>query len=239
MLNMIEEAKFEALRRMCRDLKVPAPPEIFVGLKVHDQNGILQLDDIQRGHSWTRNYYNYQLGNLIEVAAVGDTTFAAGKISGKQLGGTITGTLNNGVSRSVDAASYYNRGTGENTTTGNFGIFVGTGVTAFSVENTTLSNKVVPGNAANQLLYNAMVYPVTSYNAGTKTWTNVISRVFNNNSGGTIVVTETGLVWYSYLYGNIGYYLCERNLLSTSISLVNGAQLTVNYTLTMDFSAID
>ena len=41
MLDTKEEKRFEELRGMCRELKVPAPLEIMIGLKVHDENGIL------------------------------------------------------------------------------------------------------------------------------------------------------------------------------------------------------
>lgn len=45
MLDPQEEAKFAELKDKCRELKVPAPPEIMIGLQVHE-GGVLTFDDI-------------------------------------------------------------------------------------------------------------------------------------------------------------------------------------------------
>ena len=46
MLNPIEEAKFAELKERCRELGVPAPPEVFIGVQVHDKNGVLIFDGV-------------------------------------------------------------------------------------------------------------------------------------------------------------------------------------------------
>ena len=58
MLDQKEESKYKELKDKCRELHVPVPPEIHIGLQVHDKEGNLILDDLQRGHSWNRNFYN-------------------------------------------------------------------------------------------------------------------------------------------------------------------------------------
>jgi hypothetical protein len=85
-----------------------------------------------------------------------------------------------------------------------------------------------------------MTAPVNVYTSGTKTWENTIIRIFNNNSGGVIVIKEAGLYWSGYLFDtSIGYHMHERSVLSPTVAVANGAQLTVTYAISMDFSAID
>ena len=235
MLDPKEEAKFARLRSLCQELKMPCPPEIHIGLQVHDQKNILTYEDIQRGHSWTRNFYNFCLGFPIDVIGSGDTTFGASKRSGKSTNGSIVGSANSTVSRGSN--TLYGNGLHENSASGSFGIKVGTGSTAFSVENFALATVIAPGNAASQLAHQPMVYPIVSY--ADKVWTNVISRIFNNNSGGEITVREIALYSSVHIFGGSGTFMMERSVLETPVLIANGAQLTVSYTLTMDFSAID
>jgi hypothetical protein len=58
----------------------------------------------------------------------------------------------------------------------------------------------------------------------------------NNNSGGNITVKEIGLC----PNGGWGdFFLLERSLLSPTVTVPNGAQLTATYEIIMDFSSID
>ena len=238
MLNPIEEAKFKKLRDDCRVLGVPSPPEIHIGLKVRDRNGVLTFDDKQRGHSFTRNFYNFTMSQLTEIDCDGQTLFAAGYMSGKRTGGTIDGVAAKLWYRGNDilAAGYHN-----NTTTAAYGIVVGTGSTAFSAEDFDLVAAIAAGTGAGQLSHVAMELPTSAYVAGTKVWTNTITRLFNNNSSGAITVAETGLMWKGY--GPTGAadvgHLFERSVLSPTVEVGIGAQLTVTYDISMDFSAID
>lgn len=224
MLNPIEEAKFAELKDKCRELKVAPPPDIMIGLKVHNKNGVLVFDDIQRGHSWTRNFYNC-LAYYAGAIPFTTNTFGAGYINWK--------TLSQGV-----------RGIGETFPTGLWaavggiatatGIVVGTGDTAFSTEQFNLVTLISHGNSANQLSYSAQTATTGAYTAGTKTWAASMVRQFNNNSGSSITVKETGI------YQPTGYVqMMERSVLDPTVAVANGAQLTVTYKISMDFSAID
>lgn len=233
MLNPIEEAKFARLKAMCRELKVPAPPEIMIGLKVHDKDGILVFDDVQRGHSWNRNFYNFAYGTLACGVGGNVNAFGTGYMSSKDSSGTI------GYSPvyypRLDAGIIGTLGSVVN------GIVLGTGDTAFSPENYTLSALIGSGNGVGQLAYSAMAAPAISYTAGTKTWKTTHLRIFNNNSGGSITIKEVGLrstIFYFY-YAGYSYYLIERSVLSPTVPVANGAQLTVTYEISMAFTAID
>jgi hypothetical protein len=224
MLDPKEEKRFADLKAMCRELKVPAPPEIMIGLQVHDKNGILTFDDVQRGHSWTRNFYN-MLYLSFTYCGSGSSTFGAGYLGNKEYTGTIrnftTGAILPNYAESTDTR----------------GLLIGTGDTAFSTDHYILATKIAHGNGSGQMAYSSQSY-ANAYTALTKTWKRTISRIYNNNSGGSITVKECGLYVYTSL-GDVGPYLYERSVLSPTVAVANGAQLTVTYEISMDFSAID
>ena len=236
MLNQVEEDKFRKMRDMCRELKMPSPPEVFIGIKVHDKNGVLVLDDIERGHSWTRNFYNMLYGTSAYSIGSNSNNFGAGYQTGKNTSGTVE------YSASYTPAamqSQYNMGPlWSNTGDAAKGIVVGTGDTAFSVEQFTLATLIAHGNGANQLVYNAMDAGSDGY--ASKIWTHTRARIFNNNSGSTITVKETGLYYsFAIFTSSAASHLFERTVLGAPVSVVYGGQLTVTYQITMDFSAID
>jgi hypothetical protein len=224
MLNPIEEAKFAELKIMCQELKVPAPPEIMIGLKVHDRNGLLIFDDVQRGHSWNRNLWNRIYGKGTD-AIYTNSAFQAGNMSACRTNGSIEYTY-----QFLGTVPLFSAGAGVLT-----GIVLGTGDTAFSINQYCLVTPIAHGNGATQMAHSASTPVLTTYNGGTKTWTSSSYRIFNNNSGSSITVKEVGLVG---TYG--GYdFMFERSVLDPTVPVANGAQLTVTYEISMDFSAID
>jgi len=239
MLNSAEEKKIRELKDKCRELGVPSPPEIFIGLHVHDRDGVLVFDDIQRGHSWNRNYYNMMFG--YGAGAYTNTedsiNFGAGYITSRDSLATISSYAGRTVFGGGYAVghNYINNLAGDDS----FGIQIGTGSTAFNANDYILATKILHGITSGKMSYQAMVASAIAYTAGTKTWASVISRIFNNNSGESITVAETGLMYEGVLYGNGGKFLIERSVLSPAVAVANGAQLTVTYSIEMDFSAID
>jgi hypothetical protein len=226
MLDPKEEKKFEELKDRCRELKVPAPPEIMIGLKVHDKSGVLVFDDKQRGHSWTRNYYKalcvYFTGSPLTTA-----TWGAGYLSIKTAAGDVYGSASTAVAGTVRSA------------VGSLGslaagIVCGTSDAAFSTEHYGLQAVIAQGTGAGQFSYAAQSATAAAYTAGTKTWAATLTRIMNNNSGGSITVKEVGLYWLATFTS-----LFERSVLDPTVAVANGAQLTVTYEISMDFSAID
>jgi hypothetical protein len=219
MLDQKEEKRFEELRGMCRELKVPAPPEIMIGLKVHDHNGVLTFDDIQRGHSWTRNYWNcLMLVGVLKSAATG-STYAAGSNSLRARNGSYDNPYPN------DIMYAFTSGVGTP-----WNILVGTGDTAFSIDQYEMATFLASGT----FVYNAFSGSSVTYTGVSKTWKNTASRIFNNNSGGSITIKEVGIATNQF-----HTLLIERSVLSPTVAVANGAQLTVTYEISMDFSAID
>lgn len=234
MLNTIEEKKFAELKDKCRELKVPAPPEIMIGLKVHDRNGVLVFDDVQRGHSWTRNFWNTTFICATHPVPSG-TTFEAGKMTIKDTTGSVKY-----FAQSYLYVTNSSGGINNPTATIAYGIVVGTGDTAFSVNHHQLATIIDTGNTAGKLSYNGSVVPIFAYDAGTKTWKCTVARIFNNNSGGSIIVKEVGLYSGAQLLSSGAInQMVERSVLDPTVAVANGAQLTVTYEISMDFSAID
>lgn len=220
MLDPKEEAEFDELKGLFGELNIPSPPEIFIGLQVH-KDGKLIFDDKQRGHSWTRNFYNFKCG-IGTNASMLSSSFGAGYMSGKVIGGTINGTVRylcNKIATGLIGSLK--------------GIVVGTDDTAFSKEQYALGAIVAHGTGSGQLVYQASAFDSKAY--ASKVWTATSKRIFNNNSGGDITVKEVGL--YSD-YGN-NTFLTERSVLDPTVTVPNGAQLTVTYEISMDFSSID
>jgi len=158
--------------------------------------------------------------------------------------GSIRGTTQDETGGAVAGRGQYNP-TGMGITNGSpdasFGIVVGTGDTAFSVEQYALASLIAHGNAASQFAYQPMATPSVAYNAGTKVWKASHTRIFNNNSGGSITVKEVGLYALGYLFTGAvdSVSMDERSVLSPTVPVPNAAQLTVTYEISKDFSAID
>lgn len=224
MLNPIEEKKYQELKDKCRELRVPPPPDLFIGLQVHDENGILVFDDIQRGHSFTRNFWNWAAWYM-GANTYSSTTFGAGYISSKT---SAAGMVN-------PTYCGWNAGPVGGLGVAGIGIVVGTGDTAFSVEQYALAALIAQGTGAGQFSYAAQIAFTSAYTAGSKTWKATTSRIYNNNSGGSITVKETGI----YGTGTGVIIMFERSVLSPTVTVATGGQLTVTYEISMDFSAID
>jgi len=233
-INLItpeELATFDRIDRDCLKMHVMPPPKTFINMKVHMPNGELvsELDMVSR--SWVRNAYNMALVRMLpsDVGA-GHTTFGAGVLGIKK--------TDNSVETPASSASniwnYVGRWTGAANAV-NQGIVVGTGVGAESFESNTLGTLIAAGNSATQLAYQADDVGTFSYAAGTKKWTLTKYRIMNNNSGGSISVSEVGII--CNLYGNTVIFLMCRDLLGAAVVVANTAQLTVTYTMEMTFPA--
>jgi hypothetical protein len=224
MLNPTEEAKFAELKIKCRELKVPAPSEIMIGLKVHDKNGVLVFDDIQRGHSWTRNAWNRFCGMALDCVAYGSSSMSAGNLCTRETAGWYDASTTVGWQRSQTYA-WPGYGFWNNTTSNTFGIQIGTNDTASALTDYVLSGLIASGNGSGQMAYQAQNTPVTTYDS--KIFTATYSRIFNNNSGGSITIKETGMVYSGH--SNSGLSLQERSVLDPTVAVANAAQLTVTY----------
>lgn len=236
--SLNEEEKWNLAKQLSKELKFPVT-EMFYGLEVKNPSGIITLQQKGRAHSWTRNWYNWVATQALDMPGPsGTTTFGAGWLTAKNTSGTVAAgatTMPYRLTNTLLSNGWY-----EQATTGNYGIWIGSGSTAFSIEDYTLATKITSGNASGMMLYFYMSAPLTTYDstAGAEKWTVSLTRVFNNNSGGDVTVAELGLVWYGSFWTS-SYFLMERTVLGSSVTIKNGGQLAVRYTLSMSYNTVD
>lgn len=215
---MSREVDYKKLERLGARLGL-AVPSVFISVRA-EKYGKKTGGWKGRSHTWNRNFWNANLW-LFTGISMGGATFGAGYLNMKNTDGTISAFGNTN-------SNWHPIGIlGDNS----YGIQVGTGTGAESFEGYVIGTLIAHGNAATQLYYQAHSAASSSYNAGTRKWTISIKRIFNNNSGGTITVTETTLV---FLFAQVTKkVMLNRDLLGASVAVLTGGQLTVQYDITL------
>ncbi len=189
-------------------------------------------------HSFVRNFYTVLISNAFDIDSLGLTAqcacYGAGKFIMKETDATF-GALTQAVrGQAVAGASGngYRAQAGNNTN----GVQTGTGTTAESFEDFQLATLIAEGCSSGQFSHVAMVdytqgCDKPTYSACTTKWTINYPRFFNNNSGGTIVVAEVGLVLDPCTPA--GNHMMARDLIACGCrpSVLDAGQLKVTYTM--------
>jgi len=212
---------FDRIDRDCFAMHIAPPPKTFIELSVKDNSGIELERYTDRSHSWVRNGYNKWI--QLFMGAITGTTYASASLACKDTDGSALNTID-GYSQTFTASAADNE----------FSILIGTGTAAESFEAYKLQTKILEGNTTGKMSHAACAAPTTNFNSDTKKWSIVFSRVFNNNSGGSIVVSEIGMVAKAWTAAN-NYRMICRDLLVTGITVPNAGQLTVLYTMEMTY----
>ena len=109
-----------------------------------------------------------------------------------------------------------------------YGILVGIGTTAPTIDDYQMETKISHGIGAGQLQYSAVTFGAPTSDGTVSHFT--ITRDFSNASGSPITVREVGLVvYFSRMGSGSGYYLTIRD--AVNITIPDGETLTVNYRL--------
>jgi hypothetical protein len=229
------EADYLELERLGAKLGIPVPM-MYITVQATNPDGSPGEHYEGRSRTFNRNFWNATLLNSSNYVSA--ATFGSGFLGLKDTGGTVRGIGYIAISSPLNSVT-----TGlflcANISIDTAGIVVGTGSTAESFENNTLVTKIAHGNGSGQLSYTASTATGAAYTAGSKLWTMTLARIFNNNSGGTIVVAETG-IYAVFTYGlnaSSAAFMIERSLLGATVSVLNAGQLTVTYTITLTFPA--
>src|SRR3989304_5814245 len=92
---------------------------------------------------------------------------------------------------------------------------------------------------AGQLAYSVTDAPAITWTGGTLTFKVDWVRYFNNNSGAPITVWEVGLVCEGGYTGGTGtqLWMNARDVLGASVSVPNGGQLKVTYSISLVYPA--
>jgi hypothetical protein len=104
----------------------------------------------------------------------------------------------------------------------------------------SLAAPIANGSGTGQLVYGQPSVPSNITVSGSEAYF-TISQTFNNNSGGTVTITEVGIIIYlqfsqSYnsSYTNFGQVLVWYDVLNSSISVANGGSVTIYYTFAVN-----
>ena len=215
------EDKYLEFEKLSRILQIPVPLA-HLGVEVKDKDGRITESFKDRSHSWNRNFYNSLYCFACYSEDTGTGTFGAGYLNVKLFSG-----INNAISRTAPemqlSASIGSDG---------YGIQIGTSDVAEDFEGYALGAKIEHGSGSGEMSYQASPVGTPTYTSGTKTWDTVFERVFNNNSGSSIIVAEAGLM------ANISsYVLLSRDILSSAVTVAEAGQLKITYTISMAFPA--
>jgi len=108
---------------------------------------------------------------------------------------------------------------------GSYGIQIGSGTTAPAITDYRLTQLIPNGTSAGQMQYGAVTVMSPVINTTNNTGYITVTRAFTNNSGGSITVSEVGLVAL-YYYNDV---LLIHDLLPTPITVPNGSTLSIAY----------
>jgi hypothetical protein len=131
------------------------------------------------------------------------------------------------------------------TTDGNYPTYlamiqVGSGSQSNPYSAYSLAAPIANGSGTGQLVYGQPSVSSSPTVSGSSAYF-YISQTFNNNSGGTIIITEIGILLNVTIWvpsaskeENIGNVLVWYDVLSSSISVPNGGSITIYYTFTVN-----
>ena len=240
-----DTAKMRRIQGLCLREHIMPPPVAYVGARVYQcppellVNGKipegLKLDELgiepalvydARSQSWVRNAYNVVVTQMCGIRSDQGAAYGAGGMYCKDTGGTNRSSTD--ASFQIRGSTYWAGTIGSVT----YGIVAGTGTGAESFEDYALDTIIANGTGAGQLSYAAQETTSSTYTAGTKTWASVMVRYLNNNSGGAIVVGETGCYVRVDYSSTFAYMMLARDLIDPTVSVADTAQLKVTYTIT-------
>ena len=229
--------KLATLRKLSAELGLPVMPDLHIGIKVTDRNGKVLEDRYEQGHSWTRNAWTAfncaMMDSPSNAAAFStlDSSFRRGYLSVRALTGGIAGSLTSPPF--FRSASYTTGGFQGQLSSAGSGILVGTSTEPFSGEDFCLWGMVAQGTGAGQMSYQAQPTPTVAWDNSAATYTTTYSRVFNNNSPGSITINEVGMA-------EANGYLMSRDVLASPVSVPVGGQLTITVSITTtSFAALE
>lgn len=143
-----------------------------------------------------------------------------------------------GLSPSAWDISYPNASSGNQTYL--VMIQVGSGQNSNPYSAHSLAAPIANGSGSGQLVYSQPSLPTSITVSGSSAYF-VVSQTFNNQSGGTITITEVGIIVnvqlsrpYYEQSGSFGQVLVWYDVLSSSISVPNGGSVTIYYTFTVN-----
>jgi len=119
-------------------------------------------------------------------------------------------------------------------------IQVGSGQQSNPYSAYSLAAPIANGSGSGQLVYSQPSLPTNIIASGNSAYF-VVSQTLNNQSGGTVTITEVGIIVnvqlskpYFQQSSSFGQVLVWYDVLSSSISVANGGSVTIYYTFTVN-----
>jgi hypothetical protein len=203
---------------------------VYLTVVVRNDKGKVINIHRQRSHSPT---YNFRT-TILPEQWYQETGTSASWTNTSGTTNTITGIPNG----NHNLISYPNNR--ENFQTYLVGIIVGSGQQSNPASAYNLAAPIANGSGAGQLIYQAPTLPSQIMISGGSAYF-YIEQTYVNQSGGTITITEVGIVVKVYLAlyngsasSNVGNVLMWYDVLSSSISVPNGGSVTIYYTFTVN-----
>lgn len=219
--------------------------QCYVEVEARDSEGQVTHQFKDRSRTFVRNWFNLVFGTFTcsdcDAVAVGyvDGSLVMRSTAGANAGNPGTGIgdiiWNAGNSIGWTRAQFGNADATLGTNTA--GIVIGTGIIPENFNSHKLATQIANGNGSGQMVHTLQNANVRSFDYGTRVMTCTIQRIFNNNSGAPIIVTETGIYAFLALRQTNTTCMLIRDLLAASVTVPNAGQLTVTYTLQMAFPA--
>lgn len=224
-----EKQVYEEFKALARELKVPVI-DFHYSLEITKNGIVIDKRPRQRSHTFKRNAFNWMFSQLASHPYPDTGNFGASYVSYKDTAGNIRSNVTYAIGgdTTIDSLGSGYRG---NLGVAYHGIVVGTGVGAESFDGFALTTRVEHGNGEGQLHHPASPLPAVEWDNDGKVMTATHIRYFNNNSGGSIVITEIGI------YADLNTYKCmiTRDLLGASITMVDASQLKVTYEVDLTY----
>jgi hypothetical protein len=227
--------KARELAKQARDLHLAPPCVTFYEGIIKDPSGEVVDHILSKSNSWVRNGLNMLACiTMLNTYLGGAANYGAGYLNVKRTDNTILYGAN-GI-----YAPWHNLAECGAAGASGEGIVVGSGSAAESFEDHVLGTKIAHGTGAGQLSYGALSSVSTAWNAGTSKWSRVLQRVFTNNTGNNVTISEIGYYMQGATIGGNAYsdamgFMIIRDLLPSSVVLANGQSYTVTYTFEFAF----
>jgi hypothetical protein len=202
----------------------------YLTVVVRDSEGRVVKVHRQRSHSPTANFIGLMLpltyfnvtGSSFKITATNGSTY----------------NYKPGIGPTIQCISYPN--SGYNYPSYIAMIQVGSGQQSNPYSANSLAAPIANGSGTGQLVYGQPSIPSNVIVSGSEVYFTV-SQTLNNSSGGTVTITEVGIVTYLQFGGGYstspgfsGNILVWYDVLSSPISIPNGGSLTIYYTFTVN-----
>ena len=201
-----------------------------IEIEVRDREGKLIEEKKFKSKTWVSNFIKMLRTMMYPYATAGRfdseiTLMDVNGVSKTFKGGEASSTSNIYMAIGVRAPAGDDEG----------GILIGSSDTPYDKDDYSLASKIEHGTGTGQMTYGDTTVEDVSETASGAYFR--IIRAFTNNSGDAITVKEVGLAVCNYYEGGShNKFLICRDVLSSPISVPDGASLTVRYKITISYA---